>query len=85
MPERPLLKLPDPEPFTPRKGPRAVGNIAKPTRGRQSERIAPRFERLMNVAGRPEQLLALRDDPASIAPERAIVFEVAGSLENFQL
>jgi hypothetical protein len=83
VPERPLLKLPDPEPFTPRNGPRAVGNIAKPTRGRQSERIAPRFERLMNVARRPEELLALRDDPASIAPERAIVFEVAGSLENF--
>ena len=83
MSERPLLRLPDPEPFTPRNGPRAFGNLAKPTRGRQSERIAPRFQRLMNVAEHAEQLLALRADPASIAPERAIVFEVAGSLENF--
>ena len=35
------------------------------------------------IADRPERLLALRDDPASTAPERAIVFEVAGSLKNF--
>lgn len=83
MPERPLLRLPDPEPFTPRNGPRAFGNIVKPTRDRQAERIEPRFQRLMNVAQRPEQLLALRDDPASVAPERAIVFEVEGSFENF--
>lgn len=27
--------------------------------------------------------MALRDDPASIAPERAIVFEVEGSLKDF--
>ena len=83
MPERPLLRLPDPEPFTPRNGPRAVGSVVKPTRNRQQERIEPRFQRLMNIAARPERLLALRDDPASIAPERAIVFEIAGSLKNF--
>jgi hypothetical protein len=37
----------------------------------------------MTVAQDPQALLALRDDPASIAPERAIVFEVAGSLKDF--
>jgi hypothetical protein len=37
----------------------------------------------MDAVERPVDLLALRDDPASIAPERAIVFEVAGSLEDF--
>jgi len=37
----------------------------------------------MAVANNPDRLLSLRDDPASIAPERAIVFEVAGSLEDF--
>jgi hypothetical protein len=37
----------------------------------------------MDVAGSPEQLLSFRNDPASIAPERAIVFEVAGSLPDF--
>jgi hypothetical protein len=37
----------------------------------------------MQVAQNPDRLLNLRDDPASIAPERAIVFEVAGSLKDF--
>jgi hypothetical protein len=37
----------------------------------------------MAVANNPDRLLSLRDDPASIAPERAIVFEVTGALEDF--
>lgn len=83
MPERPLLKLPDPEPFDPRPGPRGGGNLAKPQRGRQGARLAPRLDRLMQVAGNPQKLMGFRDDPASIAPERAIVFEVAGQLKDF--
>ncbi|MBP2464784.1 hypothetical protein JOH52_000805 [Sinorhizobium meliloti] len=35
------------------------------------------------MAADPQQILALRNDPASIAPERAIVFEVEGSLKDF--
>lgn len=83
MPERPLLKLPEPVPSDPKPGPRGGGNLVKPTRGRQGARLAPRFDRLMQVAGSPEDLLSFRDDPASIAPERAIVFEVAGQLKDF--
>jgi Subtilase family len=83
VPERPLLRLPDPEPFAPRAGPRGGASIFKPTRDRQRERLQPRFQRLMGIAASPQQLLSLRDDPASIAPERAIVFEVAGSLQDF--
>ncbi|WBU62208.1 S8 family peptidase [Paracoccus albus] len=83
MPERPLLKLPEPTPFDPRPGPRGGGNLAKPQRDRQGARIGPRFERLMRVAGNPQDLIALQDDPASIAPERAIVFELAGQLKDF--
>lgn len=67
MPERPLLKLPDPEPFEPRPGPRGGGNLARPQRGRQGARLAPRFDRLMQVAGNPQELMGFRDDPASIA------------------
>ena len=37
----------------------------------------------MRIAEHPQQLLDLRDDPASIAPERAIVFVVSGSLKDF--
>lgn len=83
MPERPLLKLPDPAAFDPRPGPRGGGNLAKPQRGRQGTRLAPRFDRLMRVAGNPQELMGFRDDPASIAPERAIVFEIAGQLKDF--
>ena len=83
MPERPLLKLPEPQAFAPKPRPRGGGNLAKPQRARQGERIAPRFDRLMQVAGNPQDLIGFRDDPASIAPERAIVFEVAGQLKDF--
>lgn len=81
--ERPLLKLPEPTNIAPR---RPVGGgppIARPSRGRQAERIDPRFDALSRVAGEPDAILALRADPASIAPERAIVFEVEGSVEDF--
>ncbi|MBX5455046.1 MAG: S8 family peptidase [Acidobacteriia bacterium] len=37
----------------------------------------------MQVANDPQALLELRNDPASIAPERAIVFELAGTLKDF--
>jgi len=83
VPERPLLNLPEPVSFEPKAGPRGGANLAKPTRGRQADRLGPRFERLMQVADNPDQLLGLQSDPASIAPERAIVFEVAGSLPDF--
>jgi hypothetical protein len=83
VPERPLLKLPTPEDFIPRRPIGGGGSISRPTRERQTAKFGPRFERLANVADSPEQLLALRADPASIAPERAIVFEVEGSLDDF--
>jgi hypothetical protein len=83
MPDRPLLNLPPPEPFTLRGRGGGGAPISRPIRDRQRARIDPRFERLSRVAANPEQLLSLRDDPASIAPERAIVFEVVGPLEDF--
>lgn len=83
MPERPLLNLPVPIAIEPRVGPKGGPRIIKPSRSRQGERLGPRFERLMRVAGNPQAIAELRNDPASIAPERAIVFEVAGSLEDF--
>jgi Subtilase family len=57
--------------------------LAKPSPQRQQGRLGPRFDRLMQVASSPDDLMALRDDPSSIAPERAIVFELAGSLPDF--
>ena len=83
MPDRPLLNLPQPEPYALRGRGGGGAPISRPTRDRQRARIDPRFERLSRVAADPEQILSLREDPASIAPERAIVFEVEGALEDF--
>ena len=83
MPELPLLSLPAPETIdSPRRG--AGGpRLIKPTRGRQAERLDPKFDRLARVVADPAQLMQLRQDPEAIAPERAVVFEVVGSLPTF--
>jgi hypothetical protein len=83
VPERPLLNLPAPTAVDLPQKHGGGAAISRPSRDRQRERIDPRFERLSAVAETPAQLMALRDDPASIAPERAIVFEVEGSLKDF--
>jgi hypothetical protein len=83
VPDRPLLNLPAPTPLDPPPKHGGGAAISRPSRDRQRERIDPRFERLSAIAETPAQLMALRDDPASIAPERAIVFEVEGSLKDF--
>lgn len=83
MPDRPLLNLPAPEPFTMRARGGGGASISRPSRDRQRERIDPRFERLSRLIDDPQRILELTGDPASIAPERAIVFEVEGALEDF--
>lgn len=83
MPERPLLRLPTALDTTPRPPPRGGADVARPNRARQDARIGPRFTRLEQVIEDPAQIVDLRADPASIAPERAIVFEVQGSVEDF--
>ena len=83
MPERPLLKLPAPEPIEPPRRGGGGQSLRKPTRQRQGERLGPKFDRLERVTADPPQVMQLRQDPEAIAPERAIVFEVAGSLLTF--
>lgn len=84
MAEFPLLPLP-----SPRMGPRLAGPPVyvpppeHPSRERQGERFGPVFQRLANVLDSDQDLLTLRNDPMALAPERALVFEIAGSLDNF--
>ena len=89
MAERPLLPIP--ESTRNRREKRAPvtvdpnAKVAKPGFGRQSQRLSPRFDRLRDVAAQPaaQASMTLRADPDGIAPERALVFEVAGSLGDF--
>jgi hypothetical protein len=48
-----------------------------PGRARQGQRLGGRFARLSQRLSSPAGLAELRDDPGSIAPERAVVFELA--------
>jgi hypothetical protein len=44
----------------------------------------PEFRRLRDALARDDGSMALRADPGSLAPDRVIVFEVAGNLGDFQ-
>ena len=83
MPEHPLLPLPAFERGDPPDARRYVPSAPSVTRGRQGERLGPIFERLANVLEEDRDGLSLLDDPSSIAPERALVLEVAGSVVDF--
>jgi hypothetical protein len=83
MAERPLLALPRPT-----RGPLGGGgfpreNIHRISYTRQSARLGPKFDRLEQVLSGPAGLGELQSDPDSIAPERALVFEVASNMADF--
>ncbi|MEX2285294.1 MAG: S8 family serine peptidase [Gemmatimonadota bacterium] len=84
MAERPLLILPTAETIGP---PPLHGGGSKPIvppRATQANRIAPSLARLKEALNRgPEHVLELRDDPTALAPDRVIVFEIAGSVADF--
>ena len=83
MPEYPLLPLPASERGDRPGSPRFVPRAPKLSPERQRERLGPKFDRLADVLEREADGLSLRGDPSSIAPERALVLEVAGSVGDF--
>lgn len=84
MAEFPLLPIPTPVPDQRPAGPRGANDLRLPTRARQGERLQPVFQRLRDVFDGDRDPVTLREDPAGIAPERAIVLEVAGAIADFQ-
>lgn len=83
MPELPLLRLPEPSPVA---APRRRGggdSIGFPSGQRQRNRFGPVFERLKAALGQGAAPMELRSDPTTLAPERVIVFEIAGTIDNF--
>lgn len=83
MPTRPLLQLPSPNPVALPPGPRGGESIRFPSRGRQGDRLGPMFNRLRSVLGRDNAAVEMRADPTNLAPERVIVFEIAGTVADF--
>lgn len=55
--------------------------IKPPSRSSQRQRFEPRFAALERGLATPEGLAELRRDPGSIAPERAIVFELSADAD----
>lgn len=83
MTDYPLLPIPNPGRAKRPKGGGGGGKIQTPSLDRQRERLGPTFQRLRDIFDQNRDPLSLREDPAGIAPERALVFEVAGSIGDF--
>ena len=83
MAEFPLLPIPPPVPDQRPAGPGGASSLRLPTRQRQDDRFQPVFRRLRHVFDGQHDPVALREDPAGIAPERALVLEVAGGIDDF--
>jgi hypothetical protein len=82
MPERQALLLGPARPGRrPAQGPRGRAQLRGPSRGRQGERLDPRFERI--TAALDAQRVALRATPEGLEPETILVLEVAGELTEF--
>lgn len=78
MTDLPFIALPAPT-NVPRagsgSGPRS--QVRTPGRARQGQRLGGRFTRLSQRLATPQGMAELRNDPGSIAPERAVVFDIA--------
>jgi hypothetical protein len=84
MPKHSLLALPEPRDAPAPAGPRGGSSPRFPSRQRQLSTYGPEFRRLRQALAREDGSMALRADPGSLAPDRVIVFEVAGNLGDFQ-
>src|SRR6202000_2085445 len=82
MPMRPLLIFPAPTALEERDS-RGGGpsTVHVPTAARQIERLTPMFARLQqaNDANR----IALQQNPNGLIPEKVLVIEIIGSVDNF--
>ena len=83
MPEYPLLPLPKFEQGVKPKSHGFGSDAPSLPAERQGQRLGPKFDRLQNILKSDHDGLSLRDDVSSIAPERALVLEVAGSIDDF--
>lgn len=82
-PDKPLLRLNEPREVARRRS-GGGGTAARQFDRRDQARVhGPAFQRLHNILDRPDAALQLRADANALAPERLLVFEVTGSVQNF--
>ncbi len=83
-PSKPLLRLHVPrEPEARRLGRRAHQARPEPfSPQRQNDRFGPVFRRLSDVLARDPNALELRADPAALAPECLLVFEIRAAINT---
>lgn len=81
MSDFPLLPLPEAFRGDPPDSKRPPPRPRLPSRQRQGERLGGKFERLRRLSD-TQGALSLQEDPFGIAPERALVFEVAGQIQD---
>jgi Subtilase family len=84
MAERPLLALPSSQAGTGPPGRGGAARLPLPTDVEQISTYGPVFRRLRETLARPGGVMTLRDDPESLAPDRVIVFEIAGRIDTFR-
>ncbi|WP_083392710.1 S8 family peptidase [Rhodobacter xanthinilyticus] len=83
-PTKPLLRLtPSADQPRPKGKPKYPPPPAAFPRDRQTGTFGPKFTRLAEILARGDGALELRADPAGLAPERLLVFEVRGSISRF--
>jgi len=84
MADRPVLAMPRPNRRQAASRPGASRKtVSSVNADRQEARLGLKFQRLEEVLGKQNAFGKLRADPSAIAPERALVFEVAGKNADF--
>ncbi len=83
MANHPLLIFPEPAVVLKQTAkPRNIPRPRRPSVGEQSERLGPKFNRLRSSFDL--ERLTLQSHPEGLEPEKALVLEIEGSIENFQ-
>ena len=81
MSERPVILFPAPENAERAKRSMVPHRVSKPSYARQYERLGPKLTALRTALD--NKALMIQDSPTGINPDKALVFEVIDSVDNF--
>lgn len=81
MAEYPLLIFPEPSHAERAKRSSRGGKLHIPDHQRQAKRLSPQFNRLQEAMN--NRRIALQDNPIGIEPEKVLVLETVGSIDDF--